>query len=354
MVKSKVKERVRSMRNRCLLGGVLQLLLFFCFSCDNGEVAGEDAAATPARQVIVLFSPGGLGDMGYNDLILRGLSRVGEEQGLLMLFRSPVSLEEAGEIFGDWLKMPAMDGMQMLFVLAGSDYEAMAAHCMRGEDVDMEGKKVLLFESRNPDNLPVVSFMLSMYGASFLGGLTAAQLHCPALAMLAFEGEEVIKWAADGFVAGFGEGGGEEVAIEYLAADWHGFVAAEEAYEGMMEWSQRYGFVFPLAGGSNVGVYRYVREFPHGLYTAGMDIDQSTVCSGVIGSVVKRIDRVIEDYITAWVEERELPARALYGLKSGYVDWVVSSDYEEAFKVVVEQNREKALRYEKEYNEKLD
>lgn len=329
------------------------LWLVCCLACGEEAECGAEAPVA-RREVTVLFALGGLGDMGYNDLLLRGVYQVMEWEGVSVLYRSPESVEEAEAIFTDWLRHPAESGVPSLFVLAASDYEQMAARCLSVEGVDLEGKDILLFESRNPEGLPVGSFSISMFGASFLGGVTAGEIGAPALAVLAMPGEGQIAGAADGFAEGYRQVAKDEAEVVYLADDWSGFAAADKAYASMEEWCQRYSFIFPVAGGSNVGIYRYVREFPRGLFTAGMDVDQSPVCSGVTGSVVKRMDSLFTVCITDWIEGRGLPEGAVYGLESGYVDWVVAPDFQEAFGEAVAGMRDEALKQERRYHETMD
>lgn len=100
-----------------------------------------------------------------------------------------------------------------------------------------------------------------------------------------------------------------------------------------------------------MGIYRYLREYPNGVYTAGMDTDQSALCTQVIGSVVKHIDLLIEDYITDWLETGEMPQYKQFGLESGYVDWILSPDYKNVFDAYMEDVRETAIRKERNYHE---
>ena len=74
--------------------------------------------------------------------------------------------------------------------------------------------------------------------------------------------------------------------MEYLADDWTGYVSASLAYRKMSDWAVDYDFIFPVAGGSNAGIYRYSREFEVSPYLAGMDIDQSSLSNRITGSVI--------------------------------------------------------------------
>ena len=326
------------------------LFVFLLVSCDKEE----DLVVLNKQKVIVIFSTNGLGDMSYNDQILRGLQSVRQERGdLEMLFYSPQSEEEVESIFTEWLETPAGETPE-LFVLASSDYEGLAERCLTDTDADMQNKDILLFESNNTQNLPIHHFRISMYGASYLAGITAARCTAmPALVVLGNGNDKPIGYAADGFKDGYRTATGQEAQVTALADDWTGFAAAGKAYRNMTEWGKTYGFIFPVAGGSNIGIYRYIRELPEGLFTAGMDVDQSSLCSKITGSVVKHIDLLISDYITQWLDKHTLPEQTLYGLESGYVDWALSDNYYDTLHTLVEQYRNEAITKENEYDENL-
>lgn len=99
------------------------------------------------HQIVFLFSPGGLGDMSYNDRILEGVQRFKMENGDIDIYiYSPESLQEAEKIFADWLERP-QSSIPVLFVLGSSDYEPMAELYLAEHDLT-PNKSILLFESR--------------------------------------------------------------------------------------------------------------------------------------------------------------------------------------------------------------
>ena len=139
--------------------------------------------------------------------------------------------------------------------------------------------------------------------------------------------------------------------MEYLADDWTGYVSASLAYRKMSDWAVTYDFIFPVAGGSNAGIYRYSREFEVSPYLAGMDIDQSSLSNRITGSVIKHIDQLIYRYLTEWVVTGDMPENQLYGLESGYADWLVAPRYVNDFSSLVNGMRPQAMIFEKEYYE---
>lgn len=326
----------------------MALFLTACSSQDEPALPdkGPDEGVTP--QVIFLFSPGGLGDMSYNDCILEGVQKFKKSHPYVDVFMySPPDIETAERIFSDWLKRPGSN-IPVIFTLASSDYEPLMERYI-GDYRLTDNKRLLLFETANVyDDPRIVTFQVSMYGASFLSGVTASA--CAggrrSLILLGSSADGPIKSARDGFIAGLGN---NDYDVEYLADDWTGFVMANATYQKMGYWASEYGFIFPVAGGSNAGIYRYTREFDDTPLLAGMDIDQSGLSTRITGSVIKRLDVLVESYLTDWLLTGDMPAPCIYGLDSGYADWQLAPLYESEFKDIVEAKREEAIKKEKEY-----
>lgn len=344
-----------SFRHRASAGIMVCLALCaFAVSCSQ-ESREIPAPSAPMPQIVVMYAPGGLGDQGYNDCILSGVQsfKKAHHPDADMYQYSPGSVEEAERLFADWLSLPESN-VPALFVAASSDYEKLVGDCLKNRGLTAN-KQVLLFESDNEERLPVTTFHLSMAGASYLAGVTAAT-HAGerkragdvrgALVVLAHPGDRAIAAAAGSFSDGFRATlPGVAVETEYLAADWSGYVSARTAYQNMERWSRDYGFVFPVAGGSNSGIYRYTREYPSSAWTAGMDTDCSAWSRNVIGSVIKRVDLAVCHYLETWLSDGTLPASAVYGLRSGYTDWLLSPLYGQ-YRPVVEAARAEAVRLE--------
>ena len=92
----------------------MNLMLFSCSSSNE-----QEAETLPTPQLVFLFSPGGLGDMSYNDRILEGVQQFKMDYPQVDLYLySPASLEEAEKIFSDWIQKPGQH-TPALFTLAG-------------------------------------------------------------------------------------------------------------------------------------------------------------------------------------------------------------------------------------------
>ena len=277
---------------------ILFIVSLLILGCSDEKETSWDNPYT-SKQAIVLFSPGGIGDMGYNDQILRGIQRVKEEKDFMLLFSSPSSLEEARRIFEDWLDMDT-EGIDCLFILGGNEYENMARELL--EERKYPDKKVLLFETLNSE-IPAYTFSISMYGACYLAGGVVLPFTSDKVAVLCGNSNDAtVKSAADGFVKGYTDQGGESADIFCLADDWTGYAMPDSAYRMVARLAGEYSYFFPLAGGSNLGMFRYAREYPDDLYMAGMDVDQSGYSSRITCSVVKNIDRLVGHYLNLWLE----------------------------------------------------
>ena len=321
---------------------IVSLLILGC--SDEKETSWDNPYTS--KQAIVLFSPGGIGDMGYNDQILRGIQRVKEEKDFMLLFSSPSSLEEARRIFEDWLDMDT-DGIDCLFILGGHEYENMARELL--DERKYPDKKVLLFETLNSE-IPAYTFSISMYGACYLAGGVVLPFTSDKVAVLCGNSNDAtVKSAADGFVKGYTDQGGESADIFCLADDWTGYAMPDSAYRMVARLAGEYSYFFPLAGGSNLGMFRYAREYPDDLYMAGMDVDQSGYSSRITCSVVKNIDRLVGHYLNLWLEGESIPRNKVYGLESGYIDIVVSPGYEKTLLPVVASLKDRAVEEENKF-----
>lgn len=294
----------------------------------------QDGMQPQPRSVTVVFSPDGLGDNGYNDLILRGVLRFAEAHAdVATRLCMPETLDEARLIAVGWCR----DGEEgcSLLVLAASDYVEFARDELGVLPLDSSRRQILLFESGRLDSVPVSTFMVSTYGAAWMAGVCAAQVAQNPLVVLANERDPVLKRSYDGFADGFRFALGDESQVaDYvcLSAGNDGFAMENEAYRQMGEWAKQYDFVFPVAGGSNMGIYRYLREYPYGrIYTAGMDVDQSILCNNIVGSVEKSMDRIVEQYLEDWAAGTPLPKYRRFGWNDGGSDWQISTNFQEFF-----------------------
>ena len=324
-------------------------------SCSSDDDEPSPVKTGPTPQIIVMYGPGGLGDQGYMDCILTGVQRFKRTHyaEVDMYQYSPSTMDEAERLLSDWLSLP-QSNIPALFVVASSDYESLVTEALAEHSLT-DNKRMLMFENDIQLDLPITIFRMSMYGASYLAGVTAGEYVKSlgedvgikdALILLAHPNDLTIAKSGAGFQSGFESVGLDATAYtEYLADDWTGYVSAQTAYQRMSKWSKSYAFVFPVAGGSNQGIYRYTREYFDSPLTAGMDVDQSGLSRNITGSVIKRIDNVVYDFMETWLATGELPESTVFGLESGYVDWLLSPNYSQ-YQPIVDAARQEAIRKE--------
>ena len=71
-----------------------------------------------------------------------------------------------------------------------------------------------------------------------------------------------------------------------------------------------------------------------------MDVNLSAYSAHIVFSTVKHIDRAVAEYLTAWNEQKELPAlHTTYGIGSGHADIALVDEYQSSYKDLVEYYR---------------
>ncbi|MGN1233153.1 MAG: BMP family ABC transporter substrate-binding protein [Candidatus Cryptobacteroides sp.] len=318
---------------------------------------GKDVDDFGNRDCIrIMMDPSGIGDGGYNDLIYKGAVGIWSKYGdrIPVSIATPEDLDHAEDILGRWMtKIDKENGGKHLIVFASAAYEGL---CLKAaKDADPEAVDLLLFESKCDGGLPVHCFSTSLYGASWIAGALAADAgaKCPVMVMansVDGQGSDSAEGFSDGYSAGCGDESAGELECVYLSEEaGKGYDCSLEAYQGCSLWVQSHDFIFPVAGGSNSGIYRYLREHPKGVYTVGMDSDKSHECSAVMMNVIKRMDVLVEDVLRGWIERGELPENEVYGLESGYIDCTVSYNYSEYIGSVLDKWKDEGVRKENEY-----
>ena len=220
---------------------------FGLYSCSgDGEADGGAASGLPS--VTVVTSVGGMGDMGYNDLILDGVMRFYDKGGVRMSLVQPTGMEQAGQALDAWVE-ETRGGGRSLLVLADDGY----GELLRRRDVALAtNQSILLFESGG-DSLPagVTTFSIDRYGAAWLAGSMCRE-HPSATVIAAMPGNSTLQRAIDGFTDGYTAGGGSAPEVLYLSDGEEGFAMADSAYRLASRLERT--VILPLAGGSNGGL----------------------------------------------------------------------------------------------------
>ena len=309
--------------HKCLKYFLVLVVLSSCTDRDG------DTAETfnECLSVTLVTSLNGAGDNGYNDLILSGVLRFYQEQENVNLSLVwPHNIEEAESFLASWMEKES--DVRELLILGSNDYELM----VREKDVELdEQKTILLFESEAIPNVNTIR--IQRYGVSYLAGCIVAPEGCATI-IAAMPDEPILMDAISGFSDGFNAYYNEDNVEDsyyfstgldtiYLANDNTGYAMPDSTYRLVNEINN--GFIYPLAGGSNNGIYKSIRDNHFALTMAiGMDADCSAHGKSIPFSVIIRTDKLIEDYLTMWVDGKELPSHSSYGLKDGYTDIVIS------------------------------
>ncbi len=297
--------------------------------CMLTACGAEDDTVMPEERVeavvTVVCSVNGPGDNGYNDSALRGVVKFGQRTGTSLSLLHPGSIDEAVEMVERW-KSDTAAGQPRLLILAGSDYEAVAReHCGGLAD----NQRVLFFEGDGDLPERVSTFSICRTGAAYLAGCMAQG--CPEASIVkACPGDMVVDEAAEAFASGYmrySDGG--TVDVTTLASDFSGYAMPDSTYRMMIKidadnFNGR--FYFPLAGGSNSGIYKYSREETFTLVlVCGMDTDCSAYSDRVPYSMVIDMETVLDGLLTEWKDTGTLAPRTVYGMRSGVIDIVTSS-----------------------------
>lgn len=293
-------------------------LMFASCSQDDDENQTIDLP-----RLTLVASTGGMGDNGYNDLIFDGIMEFVTKNEVTFSIISPKDRQEAQTAVSDWCNENT-GSKQSLLVLASSEYESL----LDGNIPELKASKsILLFESEKKE-LPanVFTFSIRRYGASYLCGKMATE--CPqAFVLAACPGDATLQPAIEGFLQGYAKEGGRTAEVNYLANDATGFNSPEKAYlltKGL-PWN---AFVFPLAGGSNSGVYKYAREnMFSGMLVAGMDVDCSGYSTRTPFSLTLKIDRVLNTFLNDWLTGNTGEQHWERGLAEGYADVTVNAAF---------------------------
>ena len=307
------------------------LALSACSSDDDGPTGGVEGLARLAT-VTLMATPNGLGDNGYNDAAAEGVFAFASETGTRLRLLLPKDEAEAERMYRQWLAENAVQDSAVL-ILGSSVYETIA----RSNRATLSGKgsRVLLFES-DAEIDGVSSVIISRYGVSWLAG--AMSQGFDALVLTATPGITLLEESVAGFQEARAVYGGEfeerpcQTTVHYLAEGASGFAMPDSAYRYIARRAASVSYydemIFPLLGGSEAGVLRYLNdnEFTTALMV-GMDVDQTGQSSRIPFSVVIRIGDVLKQYLADWLAGREWPARQRLGMRDGAADIVITPNF---------------------------
>lgn len=318
------------------------LLLCSITACEK-----ETTTLSPQPTVRVLIASSGLGDMSYNDNVLRGVLQAQQEHDFHVEYISPRNATEAENIFRSWKEEEEENKSRSYFtILAASEFEDLARSITTPAPVN----NYLLFDT-TADDLSIPVFHFAGYGVSFLAGV-AAYVYTEdekAAYIGGQQNEAFITECYDGFRDGYLYAGGKEVIETYLSPTQKGFSMPRRAYQLADSLYKLCPFIYAVAGNSNNGIYQYLRDYPNYKYTAGVDVDQSDCSSQIIGSMIKETNRCLKQYITSWIQGERLPMKERYTLESGFLSFKIAESYKPQLEATITKYLPIAIEKEKEY-----
>ena len=335
-------------------GIFLASLGILLLACSNSVQEISEAEDCPLLySILAVFAPNGLGDKSYNDNIYRSLREIAKEQeNVAIESYTPVDMDDAKGVVQRWIeegKAAAVKNFvskRMLLLTDASFYEILRDN----ESLRNSGNDAILWlDSSNPDSMNVYSRYISLYGVSYLAGQIVHGLGVQkASAVLANPNIEALSQSLAGFSDGFRSAGGkfDSTDVHYLSNNISGgFDESDSLYRLSYRLdSLGYGFVFPMAGGSNAGLLRYTREQAdtNMFLTCGVDVDQQDYSQNVAFSIVKRMDLIVKNFIGEWMDDMEMDLSETYSILDNFVDIVVADGYDNAIGKYVSERNEAA------------
>lgn len=305
--------------------------------CRDGKQQLQESE--PKAAVTFMVSTNGLGDNGYNDDAAKGIFGFSQQTGTRLSLLLPDDMTEAEQMYHQWLEDNANKDSSVL-ILGSSAYEQMAQRASASDkdklrSLQERGGRVLLFES-NADIDGISTVMVSHYGVSWLAG--AMSKGFDALILAAATGVPALEESIAGFrearakYAGEYNGNQCRTTLHYLSDSEEGFALPDSAYHYIRkraDESLNYDeMIFPLLGGSESGVMRYLNDdIFTGALMIGMDVDQTGQSPRIPFSVIIRIGDVIREYLNEWLDGQEWPRHQRLGISDGAADIVITPDF---------------------------
>lgn len=324
--------------------------------CMTGCSSIKEEQPVMHNEVRVLFTYEGFCGVGYNDMTLAAIEKCSQQYGFEYSFFVPENLEAGMEDYRNWLnKENSSDVKKSLYIFASNAYEKLLEQ-EKHPDSD-SGKEILLFESEKA--IPhAYSFAISYYGSSYMIGRVHqafCENKCDFKIIAANPYMLGLERVVDGFRKSIEGAPLADVEVRYLSDEpGGGFDKQEDAYlmsliiETEPDELGQVEVIVPLAGASNLGVYRYSHH--HIAIAIGVDYIGNFYNAYLFLSMNKRMDLALSDFFSLWISGEEVPKHRLYTLESGRVE-VLTNDIN-VFPIDpedYEQLVETSIAYENEY-----
>ncbi len=318
----------------------LSILLAACLaSCSgdsNSSSAVSEPGCTPDKCIIyAVYSVAGIGDLGYQDLIYRGVNKATRDYPVSVENIHPHSLDSAEkyiQIFFD--ETERGNYTQRLLLLSTDEYNGLFKSHPKWKQSETNS---ILVIGGNRDSIDAYAWDISLYGASYLAGRTIYELGMDSAGVIgANPKSKAVQDAIHGFVDGY-----EKASSMRLSGDdYIGFLGDDEGtgFDAKLAYlfasynyyeEQHFDFIFPVMGGSSLEIYRFMREMQDSIsfYSCGMDVNQEHLSNNIPFSIEKNADLLVLDFISKWVSEEDIPNNFIGTLDSKYAGIVVSKNY---------------------------
>lgn len=334
------------MRDHIFLPILLVLCLLAVAACSKDDPVQE------SWEVTAVLTPTGLGDLGYNDQMYLGLCYIREQLGCEVIDRFPSSVDEGVAMAKAWMQETAVEGKHRLLILCEEGYEA----AVRETGWENSEDNCILQLECNDEDLPVYTRCMPLYGACYVVGrlcketLAGSDKH--AALVLANPYDMAITEGKEGFVQGTSESG-IDVDLYYMAQEESiGYDNNVELYHLCYDLAPQCGFILPLAGGSNKGVYQYGREEHNDyIWTCALDSDLAYTSKSAAYGIMKYIDQLLLDFARNWKSGLPNEKHGVCGLASGYLKVEVNPYVENSWGTNLDSYVKEAIEKE---NEKYD
>ena len=348
-------------KNVCWILIGIMLPILSCTKSGDTIYVDDDLTEDTRPIVYFIYKEGSLGDMGYMDALYRGIAKAANDGNMLLsLAELPSDTSKIDFALSYFLNYMEKVGAnrKSIIVIANDNLESMLHH-YEGMLKESGNVSVLLAETQDT-TLAVHSIRFPVYGACYQAGRITAQSLSDVsniLVVTANPNENSLADMGKAFTLGIEEGKVQanrevDIANYYISNTTGGYDEAEQLYQMSYDIDQKYQLVVPVCGGTVQGLLRYNREHPNSFYTVGMDTDLQQYSSKVPFSIVKHIDKAMEDWITKWAKGEQLEKHLSLGLSSGYTELVIADQYSDELGDIAKQIYPTAIEKEKEYESK--
>lgn len=280
----------------------------------------DNAPVEEQWEVTAILTPTGLGDLGYNDQMYLGLCYIREQLDCHVFEKFPENVDDGIGLAKTWMQTPVVEGKHRLLILCDENYKQAVRETGWK---NTEDNCILQLECQEND-LDIYTRRIPLFGACHVVGRmcseTLPDTSKHVAVVMANPQDFSINEGLEGFVEGAQEAG-VKVDTYYLSQEQSlGYNLSQDLYHLCYQIAPRTGFLLPLAGGSNKGVYQYGRErHDDYIWTCALDADIAYTSYSASYGIMKYIDQLLLDFTRNWRNGQPNELHAICGLASGYI-----------------------------------